>query len=162
MFRPIKFSQVKLSKLNKLSSAFLGAMLLIAPVFILNPLRVVAHEVEVSGDIGGTLHIEPNDSPIAGAASLAWFALNRRGGQPIRLSDCNCSLAVYAQPRRPSDSPIQQPSLTAKAVEGRSGVPSASITFPRAGSYELVLKGQPVTSGDFSSFELRFPVTVAQ
>ncbi|MBW4658692.1 MAG: hypothetical protein KME15_08460 [Drouetiella hepatica Uher 2000/2452] len=148
--------------MNKLNSALLGALLLTAPLLILNPLRGTAHEVKVSGDIGGTLHIEPNDNPIAGTSSLAWFALNRRGGQPVRLSDCNCSLAVYAQPRRPGDSPIQQPSLTAKAVEGRSGVPSANLTFPRAGAYDLVLKGQPVTSGDFSAFELRFSVTVAQ
>jgi len=139
------------------------AAVLAAPIALtFCPLRSAAHEVEVSGDVGGTMHIEPNDSPKAGAASLTWFALNRRGGQPIRLSDCNCSLAVYAQPRRPGDAPIQQLSLTAKTVEGRSGVPSANITFPRVGAYDLVLKGQPVTSGDFSAFELRFPVTVAQ
>jgi hypothetical protein len=141
----------------------LGAVLIAAPIALtLSPLRIAAHEVEVSEDIGSTMHIEPNDNPRAGAASLTWFALNRRGGQPIRLSDCKCSLSVYTQPRQPGDTPILQPSLTAKAVEGRSDVPSASITFPRAGAYDLVLKGQPVTSGDFSAFELQFAVTVVQ
>lgn len=124
--------------------------------------QILAHEVEVSGEVGGTLHVEPNDNPKAGTASLAWFALTRRGGQPIPLSDCNCQLSVYAQPHRSGDAPIQQPSLSATAAEGRSGIPSANITFPRAGAYELVLQGSPVAAGAFSPFELRFTVTVAQ
>ena len=123
---------------------------------------VSAHEVEVSNGVGGTLHIEPNDSPKAGSSSLAWIALTRRGGQAIPLSDCNCRLAVYAQPHRQSDTAIQQPSLSATDIEGRTGVPSASITFPRAGAYELVLQGNPVKAGAFAPFELRFAVTVAQ
>ena len=126
------------------------------------PLRSEAHEVEVSGDVGGTMHIEPNDTPRAGTASLAWFALNHRGGSPIPLADCNCSLAVYAMPHSPNATPIQQPSLNALSIEGRSGVPSANITFPRAGAYEIVLKGQPNAANAFLPFELRFPVTVAQ
>jgi hypothetical protein len=121
-----------------------------------------AHEVEVSGDVGGTMHIEPNDSPKAGTASLTWFALTRRGGQPIPLTDCNCTLSVYAQPRQQGGKPIVQPALSATSVEGHQGVPSAKVTFPRAGAYELVLQGRPVTSGTFTPFELKFPVTVAQ
>jgi hypothetical protein len=126
----------------------------------LSPLA--AHEVEISNEVGGTLHIEPNDSPKAGTSSLAWFALARRGGQPIPLADCNCKLSVYAQPRSSGDAPTQQPTLSATSAEGRTGVPSANITFPRAGAYELVLQGSPVSTGAFSPFELRFAVTVAQ
>ena len=126
------------------------------------PLDSSAHEVELSNQVGGTLHLEPNDNPKAGTASLAWIALTRRGGQPIPLTDCNCKLSVYAQPYDSGDTPIQQPTLSATTAESRSGIPSASITFPRAGSYELVLQGSSVTSGSFAPFELRFTVTVAQ
>lgn len=121
-----------------------------------------AHEVQISGEVGGTLHIEPNDNPKAGQASLTWFALTRRGGQPIALSECSCTLAVYAQPRGQNDSPVQQPTLSATAADGRQGVPSANINFPRAGAYELILQGRPVTSGGFAPFNLKFSVTVAQ
>ncbi|MBD3883888.1 hypothetical protein IFO70_19195 [Phormidium tenue FACHB-886] len=140
----------------------LSATLLLPIVPFLVPLRSEAHQVEISGDVGGTMHIEPNDSPRAGTASRTWFALNRRGGSPVQLADCNCSVAVYAAPRSSGDSPIQQPALSAFSAEGNSGVPSANITFPRAGAYEVVLKGQPKTAGAFSAFELRFSVTVAQ
>ena len=152
-----------LLKLNKrVLSGLLGLSLLMAIAPCVLPLRSEAHEVEVSGDVGGTMHIEPNDTAQAGKATLAWFALNRRGGWPIPLADCNCTLVVYAMPHSPSATPIQQPTLSAVSIEGRSGVPSASLTFPRAGAYEIILKGQPNAAGAFSPFELRFPVTVAQ
>ena len=154
-------------KLNsRVSCGLLGMLLFVAivPTLLpyLMPLRSEAHEVEVSGDVGGTMHIEPDDSPHAGTASLAWFALSRRGGAPLQLADCNCSLAVYAMPHSPNAAPIQQPALSALSIEGRSGVPSANVTFPRSGAYEIILKGQPNTANAFSPFELRFPVTVAQ
>ncbi|HIK42979.1 hypothetical protein [Thermoleptolyngbya sp. M55_K2018_002] len=121
-----------------------------------------AHQVQVSGEVGGTVHIEPRDNPRAGVASQAWFALARRGGQTIPLSACTCQLEVYARPRRQGDAPILSPTLQAVSAEGRQGIPGATVTFPRAGAYELVLRGRPVTSGTFTPFELRFPVTVAR
>jgi hypothetical protein len=170
MFRPINPSKRFTDQpfTYRSLSGWLGVALWIMPIGALagfswlTSLPSQAHQVEVSNEVGGTLHIEPNDSPRAGTASLTWFALNRRGGQPIRLADCNCSLSLYAQPRRASDTPIQRPPLRSANVEGRSGVPSATITFPWAGSYELVLKGQPNAAGAFAPFELRFSVTVAQ
>lgn len=125
-------------------------------------LPVSAHQVQVSGEVGGTLHIEPQDNPRAGVASQAWFALARRGGQTVPLSACHCQLQVYARPRRQGDAPILSPALQAVSAEGRQGIPGATVTFPRAGAYELVLRGRPVTSGAFTPFELRFPVTVAR
>ncbi|MEB3356701.1 MAG: hypothetical protein VKK04_08245 [Synechococcales bacterium] len=136
------------------TSVLVGWLLFTAPA--------IAHTVEVSGNVGGTLHIEPNDTPRAGEPHLTWFALTRRGGRSIPLSACNCELAVYAQPYRPGDAPIAQPRLNAIAAEGYSGIPGADITFPRAGGYELVLQGRPVVAGDFAPFELRFSVTVAR
>lgn len=121
-----------------------------------------AHQVQVSGEVGGTVHIEPRDNPRAGVASQVWFALARRGGQTIPLSACACQLEIYARPRRQGDAPILSPTLQAVSAEGRQGIPGATVTFPRAGAYELVLRGRPVTSGIFTPFELRFPVTVAR
>ncbi|NEQ96355.1 MAG: hypothetical protein F6K30_06465, partial [Cyanothece sp. SIO2G6] len=106
----------------------------------------VAHQVEIAGDVGGTLHIEPNDTPRAGEEALTWFALTKRGGQTIPLSSCDCSLAVYAQPYREGDEAIATPSLRAVSAEGYNGIPAADILFPTPGAYELVLTGQPLTT----------------
>ena len=122
----------------------------------------LAHQVHGSGEVGGTLHIEPNDTPRAGTASQVWIALTRRGGQTVPLSSCNCQLLVYSQPRSRNATPLQQPSLRAIAIEGRQGIAGTTLTFPQAGAYELVLRGRPVTSGAFTPFELRFSVTVAR
>lgn len=121
----------------------------------------MAHQVQISGDVGGTKHIEPNDLPRAGEPSLTWFALTRRGGQVIPLAACRCELAVYAQPRRPGDEPLLRSQLRPIAADGYQDIPAADVTFPAVGVYDLVLQGQPAVPEDFQPFELTFAVTVA-
>ncbi|NJR66687.1 MAG: hypothetical protein HC772_17435 [Leptolyngbyaceae cyanobacterium CRU_2_3] len=65
------------------------------------------------------------------------------------MTDCQCSLAVYVQPRRPGDSPLQKFALSAAAVEGRSGVPSANITFPARVLTNWCCKENPLRLGVF-------------
>ena len=122
---------------------------------------VAAHKVQTAGDVGGTLHIEPNDNPQAGKAALTWIALTRKGGQVIPLQQCNCQLAVYAQPRTKSSSPLLQPPMKAVSVERYKNVPGAEIVFPKPGSYLLELEGTPKAGDNFKPFQLNFQVTVA-
>lgn len=121
----------------------------------------IAHQVQLSGTVGGTKHIEPDDNPRAGRASLTWFALTRKGGEPIPLEACDCQLAVYTQPYQEGDRPIQTPVLQAIAVEGYKDIPGAEIIFPQVGAYTLVLQGEPRQPARFEPFELKFTVTVA-
>lgn len=118
----------------------------------------IAHKVQISGDIGATLHIEPNDNPRAGEPSLTWFALTRQGGEVIPLESCNCQLEIYTPLR---DAIVETPTLEPVSAEGYNGIPGAEITFPQVGAYELVLQGEPLTPEDFQPFEFRFPITVA-
>ncbi|MEO0409732.1 MAG: hypothetical protein AAF289_20515 [Cyanobacteria bacterium P01_A01_bin.135] len=118
-----------------------------------------AHQVIVEGDIGATLHIEPNDTPRAGRQVTAWFALVRRGGETVPLSACRCALSVY-QPY--GDEAMAKPALAAIAAEGYQGIPSGQITFPHPGQYELVLTGYPANAESFEPFVLRFEVLVAR
>ncbi|MCC5622331.1 hypothetical protein [Nostoc sp. CHAB 5715] len=120
-----------------------------------------AHKVEVAGDVGGTLHIEPNDNPRAGEPSQAWFALTRRGGRVIPLSQCNCQLAVYAQPYAAGEPPLLEPQLEPVAAERYQGIPGAEVVFPKPGIYQLQLNGKPVSGARFKPFEFKFEVTVA-
>ena len=120
-----------------------------------------AHEVKVSGDIGGTLHIAPQDHPHAGKPAQAQIALIRKGGEILPLAQCNCKLAVYPEPHTEGSSPLLEPPLKAISAEQYQGIPGAEIVFPKGGEYELELNGTPKAGANFKPFQLGFPVTVA-
>ncbi len=120
-----------------------------------------AHQVKTTGDVGATLHIEPNDTPRAGEPTKTWFALTRKGGKTIPLSLCNCELAVYAEPYAPEEPALLEPTLQPVTAERYRGIPGTEITFPRQGNYQLLLRGKPKAGAGFKPFELKFNVTVA-
>lgn len=119
---------------------------------------VLAHTVEVSGDVAATFHIDPSHNPRVGQPAQAWFALTQRGGRMIPLSQCNCSLTVYTRPR--GASPILQPALREINAEQYRNIPGASMTFPAAGSYDLVLSGTAKNGATFRPFSLTYTVNV--
>ncbi len=120
----------------------------------------IAHEVEVSGDVAATFHLEPNHNPKAGETSQVWFALTKRGGEIVPLSQCNCQLSVYVEPRRPDNQPLISPSLKSISAEKYQGIPGADVVFPEAGRYELELTGEPKNGANFKPFEFSYGVTV--
>ncbi|MBE9049734.1 hypothetical protein IQ243_04805 [Nostocales cyanobacterium LEGE 11386] len=122
---------------------------------------VFAHQVQISADVGATVHIEPNDNPRAGEPTQAWFALTRKGGKAIPLTQCDCQLLVYAQPHIPGEPALLEPSLKPVSAERYQGIPGAEITFPKPGLYQLQLSGKPATEASFKPFEFKFEVTVA-
>lgn len=132
----------------------------IFPISQLNSTSVLAHEVEVSGDVAATFHLEPNHNPRAGETAKVWFALTRRGGQIIPLEQCNCKLAVYPKGHKEGDKPLMQPPLKAVSAERYKGIPGAEIVFPKAGIYALELSGTAKTAGNFKPFKLSYTVTV--
>lgn len=122
-------------------------------------LPVFAHKVQTAADVGATLHIEPNDNPRAGESSLTWFALTRKGGQIIPLSECDCKLAVYS--KSSSSQPLLEPPLKSISAERFENIPAAEIVFPQAGAYRLQFTGSPKVAGSFQPFELSYEVNVA-
>ena len=121
---------------------------------------VIAHNVEISNDVAATFHIEPNHNPVVGEPTTAWFALTRRGGSSIPLSECDCSLNIYAVPRAEDAKPILTPELTAIDVEKYQEIPGAEIVFPSAGAYELEINGT-AKDDSFSPFNLTYTVNVS-
>ena len=126
----------------------------------LNSISVWAHEVEVSGDVAATFHLEPNHNPRVGQPARVWFALTRRGGQIIPLEQCNCKLAIYLKNRKDGDKPRMQPPLKAVSAEKYQGIPGADIVFPKAGIYELELSGRTQNKANFKPFKLSYTLTV--
>jgi hypothetical protein len=128
---------------------------------LLTALPVYAHEVEISNDVGATLHVEPDDKPKAGERTQVWFALTAKGGRVIPLSECNCNLKVYSEPSKTGATPLLEPPLEAKAVEQYQNIPSAEISFPKTGAYKLELSGSPKSNAKFSPFNLSYKIVVA-
>lgn len=122
---------------------------------------VNAHTVKISNDIGATLHIEPKDRARAGEIAPIWFALTQKGGKAVPLKDCNCHLAIYAQPHTPGEPALVEPPLKPMNAERYEGIPGAEITFPKPGVYELQLTGKPRSGENWQPFELKFEVIVA-
>ena len=149
------FPQASLVKLTQVLS--LNCVVIISTNF----LPVCAHKVEIAEDVGGSLHIEPNDNPRAGEAVVAWFALTRKGGQVIPLKQCNCQLAIYTEPHADNSPALLKPPLKPFAAERYHGIPGAEITFPKPGAYQLRLSGKPALGAKFKPFQLNFNVTVA-
>lgn len=127
---------------------------------LLVSIPAIAHNVEISNDVAATFHITPNHNPQVGKKTQAWFALTRRGGQTIPLSECACSLNVYTVPRKEQDQPILQPQLSAIDVEKYQEIPGAEIVFPQAGAYELELVGKAKDDAAFMPFDLTYTVNV--
>ncbi len=119
-----------------------------------------AHKTQVSGDVAGIWHVEPNHSPKAGEPAQVWIALTQPGGKVIPLSACECRLTVYAS-RAVGDTPLLEPDLQAIAAEHYQGIPGATVIFPAVGQYVLQLIGAPKGDASFQPFALDYTVTVA-
>ncbi|MDB9491090.1 hypothetical protein PN478_11230 [Dolichospermum circinale CS-534/05] len=137
-------------------------LLVLSSLIVAENTQVLAHTVKISADVGGTVHLEPNDSPRAGEVTPAWFLLTRKGGQVIPLKDCHCQLAIYAEPHVTGEPALIQPLLKPIQAERYQGIPAGEFIFPKPGAYQLQLSGTPVTAGSFLPFELKFLVTVAR
>ncbi|MBF2050166.1 MAG: hypothetical protein IGS54_22830 [Elainella sp. C42_A2020_010] len=135
-------------------------LLLLAANSLAHP-PVLAHKVEVTADVAGTWHVEPNHAPKAGEPAQVWIALTRKGGELLPLEQGNCQLQVYALPRAAADPPLLTPTLQAVSAEQYQGIPGAEVVFPKIGLYELELGCTPKTAGDFTPFQMSYEVTVA-
>jgi hypothetical protein len=139
-------------------------MLKQAPLILLLSLGLThpsfAHNVKNNNSVGGTFHIEPKHNPRAGEQSLAWFALTTKGGRIISLKDCNCQLKVNIE-EEGKEKTIVNPSLQPISTENYQDIPSATITFPKAGIYELSISGSSKSGNSFSPFKLSYEVVVS-
>ena len=141
----------------KIPSRIANSLLLVPILFTIPPLT---HNVEISNQVAGTLHIETDDNPRMGEKVQAWFALTSRGERIIPLSECDCQLSVYTLPRNRGDQPILNPILQAINVGKYQEIPGALITFPKIGSYELEIAGTANSGANFQDFKFNYTVNV--
>ncbi len=139
--------------LNKYLSATLLLTALMSPA--------IAHEVKKSGDVAVLFHLTPSHNPKAGAPVTAWFAMTKKGGNVIPLSQCNCKLEIRANQQVKGSAPLMTPQLDPISADRYQGIPSAKIVFPQAGEYELELSGTPKKGASFQKFKTSYTVVVS-
>jgi hypothetical protein len=123
--------------------------------------HALAHNVEVTGEIAGTWHVEPDHNPKAGESAKVWVALTRKGGEVLPFDQANCQMAVFEQPHVEGTQPVLQPQLKAIAADQYKGIPGTELVFPKPGLYEMELSCTPKTEGAFAAFEISSEVTVS-
>ena len=160
MFLPINHDKLTISPLRKSKVKYL-LLLVLSSLIVTANTQTLAHTVQISENVGATIHLEPNDNPRAGEVTQIWFALTRKGGKVIPLKDCNCQLAIYTEPHVTGELALIEPRLKSIQAERYQDIPGAEVTFPKPGAYQLQLSGKPVNEGSFKPFELKFVVTVA-
>jgi hypothetical protein len=124
-----------------------------ALLLVLMASPALAHEIARDGNIGGLMHIEPDDAPVVGKPNAFYFEVNQKGGKSVLLSQCACTLSVYAGSVRAGAKPLSLPKLTQARGEY-----TGKVSFPVAGAYTLVLTGAPRAGAGFDRFKLSWVV----
>jgi len=135
------------------------ALLSCAIFTIMTDVAAIAHEVRTSQDVGGTIHIEPNDRPVVGKKTRIWIALTKRGGELIPYEKCNCRMEVRSLTNKSIKFTVSD---SLAILERYLGLSSKEVTFPQVGRYELKLIGAPKNDADFQPFELTFTTNVGK
>ena len=102
------------------------------------------HQTESSKGVSVTMHVTPEDEPIAGRSSKILVTKVRPNRGRFSWRSCKCYLRI-------SDT-------TGKVVLNRKAKRSQSFTFPRASAYEIVFSGRVKRGGSFKRFRVDFAV----
>jgi len=117
---------------------------------VLVPVIASAHVLQVDGDMGAVLHINPDDNPTAKVPIN--FELSFQDGKGIfSLANCACNIAF-----------VQNGSTIASMPLAATGTTFSSdtFTFPKADVYVFHVTGKPKQGTGFKPFALDYTVRV--
>ena len=111
-----------------------------------------AHFLSVDGNIGTTLHIDPDDAPIANQTATFYFDIADKTGE-FNIAHCNCVASISEGGHQLFSQQIGQ--------DGFSDA-SFSYTFPQIDVYHVQLKGTPNPVNSFQPFTIGWDIRVDQ
>lgn len=118
----------------------------------LNTVPVSAHTLKVDKAIGVTVHINPDDEPLAGSLSQVIIGIQDKEGRFVaNASECICALTI-----------VQQDGVVAEtlpfAISGETAM--VSYVFQKGGIYKLEVSGTPRRLDSFQNFSTAFSYRV--
>ena len=102
------------------------------------------HQTESNKGVSVTMHVTPDDEPVAGQSSKVIVTKVRPNRGTFSWRSCKCYLRI-------SDA-------MGKVVLNRKAKRTTTFTFPRATAYELVFTGRVKRGGSFKRFRVDFAV----
>lgn len=117
--------------------------MLLAFLFVITP-RVSAHFLNTVGDIGITLHVDPDDDPIPGKQAYLYFLFNNN----FNLGACNCTITIKEQGKQIFQQQLVKEKVSKSSIWGTS-IP---YVFPQNDVYQIILSGQPKIKNIFQPF----------
>lgn len=127
------------------------ALLSICSTAILFASAASAHTLKTDGTISAALHFQPDDAPMSGK-STEYILFLTDSTKRFSIGDCGCTVIVKKDSKTISSNPME---LNSQNIIG------GSITFAKAGAYEVIFQGAPIKSGAFQPFTLRYAEQVA-
>lgn len=120
-------------------------MYVVVPWFI----SASAHTLKIDDSIGVTIHIEPDDAPIANQKSNIFVEIKDKNNQfnPEKPSNCDCFITI----RFPNNKFVSMPLVTGNRL---NPIP---FIFPQSGTYAFQVKGSwNGKDKPFQSFETNY------
>jgi hypothetical protein len=102
------------------------------------------HQTESNKGVSVTMHVTPDDEPVAGQSSNVIVTKVRPNRGRFSWKSCKCYLRI-------SDS-------TGKVVLNRKAKRTTRFTFLRATAYEIVFTGRVKRGGSFKRFRVDFAI----
>jgi hypothetical protein len=103
----------------------------------------LAHQTITSNGVAVTMHIAPDDSPVAGRPAQIVLVGARRHGWRFDRARCGCHLKITSS----SGAVVFNRDVRRRVV---------AFTFPRAGAYQLAFSGHLRHGGHRRSFNAKF------
>lgn len=125
--------------------------LLLLTYFFLVPQTATAHILKSDENIGGVIHVDPNDEPVAKSQSSISFEIKDTANK-FSYEKCNCIFSISQNEKEIYSTELPKDS-TAQTTE---------YTFPTANSYRITLTGAPVDSQEFRPFTLEYDIRVSK
>jgi hypothetical protein len=117
-------------------------LIALAVVLTLGVESAAAHQILVNNRVSVTLHVAPNDEPVAGeSATVRIVRIAPRVGK-FTWRTCACTMKIF----RPEGDVL----LDEKAV------PTIHFTFPEAGAYGITVAGRVRRNHAWAKFKVTF------
>ncbi|HZR94665.1 MAG TPA: hypothetical protein VFA56_03160 [Gaiellaceae bacterium] len=126
---------MRLARTTTLGAVVATACLVGAPV-------AAAHQTLVNNGVAVTLHVNPNDEPVAGEpADISILRISTRKGT-FSWATCSCTMTIF----EPGSTPL---------FDGKA-VPKTQFTFPDPVAYGVTVKGRVRRAKRWAKFTVTF------